>query len=101
MTTPGNVAGPDEPALANGGRTRAYTVAHLPGDGIGPEVTAVARECVDAAALRHGFVVEWRTYPLGAQHFLATGEVLPEAALDELRKTDAILLGAVGSCAPA
>ena len=63
MTTPGNV--PAEPALAG---SRAYTVAHLPGDGVGPEVTAVARDCVDAVAARHGFVIEWRTYPLGAQH---------------------------------
>ncbi|HEX3779515.1 MAG TPA: 3-isopropylmalate dehydrogenase [Pseudonocardiaceae bacterium] len=93
MTAPG-VPAPGEPAL---GGSRAYTVAHLPGDGVGPEVTAVARDCVDAVALRHGFVVEWRTYPLGAQHFLTTGEVLPEAVLEELRKTDAILLGAVGS----
>jgi 3-isopropylmalate dehydrogenase len=79
------------------GPARAYTIAHLPGDGIGPEVTAVARECVDTAATQHGFVVEWRTYPLGAKHYLSTGEVLPDAVVEELRKTDAILLGAVGS----
>ena len=79
------------------GPVRAYTIAHLPGDGIGPEVTAVARECVDTAATQHGFVVEWRTYPLGAKHYLSTGEVLPDAVVEELRKTDAILLGAVGS----
>ena len=35
--------------------------------------------------------------PLGGQHYLATGEVLPDAVLDELRKSDAILLGAVGT----
>ncbi len=75
---------------------RSYAVAHLPGDGIGPEVTAVARDCVDAVAARHGFAVDWRACPLGAQHFLATGEVLPDPVLDDLRKTDAILLGAVG-----
>jgi 3-isopropylmalate dehydrogenase len=90
------VAGPGAPALSGGG-ARGYTIAHLPGDGIGPEVTEVARDCVDTAALQHGFVVEWRTYPLGARHFLATGEVLPDPVLDELRKADAILLGAVGS----
>jgi 3-isopropylmalate dehydrogenase len=88
MTSPGPVAGP--------GPARAYTIAHVPGDGIGPEVTAVARDCVDASAAQHGFAVEWRGYPLGAQHFLATGEVLPDTVLDELRKADAILLGAVG-----
>jgi 3-isopropylmalate dehydrogenase len=77
--------------------SRAYTIAYLPGDGIGPEVTEVARDCVDAVALSRGFVVEWQSCPLGARHYLSTGEVLPDAALDELRKVDAILLGAVGS----
>jgi 3-isopropylmalate dehydrogenase len=74
-----------------------YTVAHLPGDGVGPEVTEVARNCVDAVAARRGFGVTWQPYDLGAQHYLATGEVLPDATLAELRKTDAVLLGAVGS----
>jgi 3-isopropylmalate dehydrogenase len=74
-----------------------YVVAHVPGDGVGPEVTEVARNCVDAVAARRGFRVDWRPYSLGAKHYLETGEVLPDAALDELRKTDAVLLGAVGS----
>jgi 3-isopropylmalate dehydrogenase len=89
-TASGGAAGGPVPA-------RAYTIAHLPGDGIGPEVTAVARECVDAAAAQHGFVVEWITYPLGTRHYLSTGEVLPDAVIEELRKADAILLGAIGS----
>jgi 3-isopropylmalate dehydrogenase len=76
---------------------RSYVVAHLPGDGVGPEVTQVARHCVDTVAARRGFTVEWRPCSLGAQHYLDTGEVLPDPVLDELRKTDAILLGAVGS----
>ena len=74
-----------------------YAIAHLPGDGVGPEVTEVAKRCVDQVAGRRGFAVDWHGYPLGARHFLATGEVLPDGVLDELRKTDAILLGAVGS----
>jgi 3-isopropylmalate dehydrogenase len=76
---------------------RTYVVTHLPGDGVGPEVTDVARACVDAAAARHGFTVDWRHCGLGGQHYLATGEVLPDSVLDELRKSDAILLGAVGT----
>ncbi len=35
---------------------RSYVVAHLPGDGIGPEVTAVARDLVDQAGKQHGFI---------------------------------------------
>jgi 3-isopropylmalate dehydrogenase len=76
---------------------RGYLVAHLPGDGIGPEVTAVARELVDQAAKRHGFTVDWRHCPLGSDHYLRTGQVLPDEILNDLRKTDAIFLGAVGS----
>jgi 3-isopropylmalate dehydrogenase len=75
----------------------SYAVAHVPGDGVGPEVTEVARACVDAVAARRGFAVQWRPYELGARHYLATGEILPDAALAELRQADAVLLGAVGS----
>jgi 3-isopropylmalate dehydrogenase len=76
---------------------RGYVVAHLPGDGVGPEVTEVARHCVDAVGARRGFTVDWRHCPLGARHYLATGEILPDAVLADLRACDAILLGAVGS----
>jgi 3-isopropylmalate dehydrogenase len=80
-----------------GDHVRSYVVAHLPGDGIGPEVTAVARNLVDQAGQVHGFTIDWRPCPLGSDHYLKTGEVLPDDMLAELRKTDAILLGAVGS----
>jgi 3-isopropylmalate dehydrogenase len=92
---PGNVSG-GAAAERGPASERGYVVAHLPGDGVGPEVTEVARRCVDAVAKHRGFTVEWRPYSLGAAHYLATGEVLPDPVLDELRKTDAVLLGAVG-----
>jgi 3-isopropylmalate dehydrogenase len=76
---------------------RTHVVTHLPGDGVGPEVTDVARACVDAVAARHDFHIDWRSCPLGGRHYLQTGEVLPDATLEELRKSDAILLGAVGT----
>src|SRR6266704_4556985 len=76
---------------------RSYAIAHLAGDGIGPEVTAVARDLVDLVGKRHGFGVGWQDCPLGSEYYLRTGQVLPDEILNELRKTDAILLGAVGS----
>ena len=79
------------------GEVRSYVVAHLPGDGIGPEVTAVSRALVDQAGRRHGFTIDWRDCPLGSDYYLRTGQVLPEEMLQDLRKTDAIMLGAVGS----
>ena len=76
---------------------RSYVVAHLPGDGIGPEVTAVARDLFEQAGKQHGFTIDWRPCPLGSEHYLKTGEILPDGVLADLRKTDAVLLGAVGS----
>src|SRR5438093_4693739 len=67
-------------------------LAVIPGDGIGPEVTAEALKVL-------GEVVpsaETTRYDLGAARWHATGELLPESVLGELREHDAILLGAVG-----
>ncbi|GGD17276.1 3-isopropylmalate dehydrogenase [Nocardioides daphniae] len=68
-------------------------LAVIPGDGIGPEVTDEALKVLDAVA-PHAFAVT--RYTLGAEHYLATGEVLPDSVLDEVRGQDAILLGAIG-----
>jgi 3-isopropylmalate dehydrogenase len=76
---------------------RTHVVTQLPGDGVGPEVTEVARACVDAVAARYDFHVDWRTCNLGGKHYLQTGEVLPDRVLTELRDSEAILLGAVGT----
>jgi len=70
-----------------------YRIAVLPGDGIGPEVIGEALKVAAAA----GAELETAHYDLGARRYLATGEVLPDSVLEELRGFDAILLGAVGS----
>ncbi len=76
--------------------TTRCTLAHVPGDGIGQEVTAEALRVLDAAVEPDGVRVEAERYDLGAERYLATGEVLPDSVLDEIRRHDAILLGAVG-----
>jgi 3-isopropylmalate dehydrogenase len=68
-------------------------VAVLAGDGIGPEVISEALKVVRAA----GVTLDTVDYDLGGARYLRTGEVLPDAVLDELRAFDAILLGAVGT----
>jgi 3-isopropylmalate dehydrogenase len=73
--------------------TAPIRVAVIGGDGIGPEVTAEALKVLEAAA---PVKVEQTRYGLGAERYLATGEVLPDSVLDEIRGHDAILLGAVG-----
>jgi 3-isopropylmalate dehydrogenase len=77
-------------------QTRTFRLAVVPGDGIGPEVTAEAVKVLDEAAAGAGAKFEPTRYDLGAERYLATGEVLPDAVLDEIRDHDAILLGAVG-----
>jgi 3-isopropylmalate dehydrogenase len=67
-------------------------LAVIPGDGIGPEVIAEAVKVLDTVLPG----VEKTHYDLGAKRFHATGEVLPEGVVAELRGHDAILLGAIG-----
>jgi 3-isopropylmalate dehydrogenase len=71
-------------------------LAVIPGDGIGPEVTAEALKVLEAVAGRSGAKFESTRYDLGAERYLATGEVLPDTVLSEIREHDAIVLGAVG-----
>ncbi len=75
--------------------SKTTTLAVIPGDGIGPEVTAEALKVLEAAAPA-GVKFEPTRYDLGAERYLATGEVLPDSVLAEIREHDAILLGAVG-----
>ncbi len=75
---------------------KTYRIAVIPGDGTGPEVTDQALKVLDAAAQAGGFRTERRHFPFGGEHYLKTGETLPDAAVDELRGFDAILLGAIG-----
>ncbi len=70
-----------------------FKIAVIPGDGIGGEVVTEALKVARAA----GAEVDTTAYDLGGQRYLATGEVLPDSVLDELRTFDAILLGAVGT----
>jgi 3-isopropylmalate dehydrogenase len=74
--------------------SESLKLAVIGGDGIGPEVTAEALKVLTVAAPDVAF--DTTSYDLGAERYLATGEVLPESVLTEIRAHDAILLGAVG-----
>jgi 3-isopropylmalate dehydrogenase len=79
-------------------QTQTVRLAVIPGDGIGPEVTAEALKVLEqvTGGPAGGVKFESTRYDLGAERYLATGEVLPDAVLSEIREHDAILLGAVG-----
>ncbi|MEM8874807.1 MAG: 3-isopropylmalate dehydrogenase [Planctomycetota bacterium] len=71
-------------------------IAVMPGDGVGPEVVAEGVKLMRAAGERFGFSVKTSDHPWGAEHYLKTGETLPDKALAELAQHDAIFFGAVG-----
>ena len=73
-----------------------YKVPVIPGDGIGPEIIAEGKKVLEAAADKHNFSLEWTEYPLGAEHYLKTGELVTEETLKELSQYRAIYLGAIG-----
>ena len=76
-------------------RVQSLRLAVVPGDGIGQEVTAEALKVLSAVTPAE-VKFETNRYDLGAERYLATGEVLPDSVLTEIREHDAILLGAVG-----
>ncbi len=76
---------------------KIYQIAVIPGDGIGPEVMHEAVKVLKAVSdLDGSFRFEFTEYPWGCEYYLKTGEMMPEDGLDQLKSSDAILLGAVG-----
>jgi 3-isopropylmalate dehydrogenase len=74
----------------------SQSVLLLPGDGIGPEVTAVAQACMQAAADAEGFTLSFDEAPFGGAAIDAAGTPLPAETLAKAQAADAIFLGAVG-----
>ncbi|MDO9508485.1 MAG: isocitrate/isopropylmalate family dehydrogenase [Thermovirgaceae bacterium] len=75
---------------------KTYRIARIDGDGIGPEVISEAVKVLESAGRAQGLGFEWTEFPFGARHYLESGEILPEPALVELGRHDALLLGAIG-----
>ena len=75
----------------------SYRITLLPGDGIGPEITAVTRQLLDAVSRRHGFELVYDEQPMGGAAIDATGEPLPASTLEACKRADAVLLAAIGS----
>jgi 3-isopropylmalate dehydrogenase len=74
-----------------------HKIALLPGDGIGPDVTAEAVRCLRAVEDRTGArLFEFEELSVGAGEYLRSGNPLPDATFERLHSFDAILLGAMG-----
>ena len=74
-----------------------HRVVLLPGDGIGPEITAVARQLLEGVASRFNFNLLFDEQLIGGAAIDATGEPLPAGTLEACRSADAVLLAAIGS----
>ena len=80
---------------SDGGK-KTYKIALMPGDGTGPEVINEGVKVLKALAPSAGIHFDFVPYDLGGERYKRTGEILPALALAELRKVDAIYLGAIG-----
>ncbi|MCZ6730694.1 MAG: tartrate dehydrogenase, partial [SAR324 cluster bacterium] len=73
-----------------------YRIAVIPGDGIGKEVVPEGIRVLDAVAHRHGLAFGWDTFDWNCDTYTATGRMMPEDGLAQIREHDAVFLGAVG-----
>jgi 3-isopropylmalate dehydrogenase len=73
-----------------------YKIAVVGGDGTGPEVVREGLKVLEAVNGKFGIKMKYTHFDYGGERYLRTGEVLPETAADDLRKFDAIFLGAIG-----
>lgn len=75
---------------------KRYSIASIPGDGIGREVVPAAIEVLTATADKCGFALDFRHFDWSCQTYLETGKMMPDDGLDQLRDHEAVFLGAVG-----
>ncbi|NSX53761.1 tartrate dehydrogenase [Parasulfitobacter algicola] len=75
---------------------KTYKIASIPGDGIGKEVVPHGQIIADVAARQHGFAIEWTVFDWSCETYLETGQMMPDDGIEQLKKFDAIYLGAVG-----
>jgi 3-isopropylmalate dehydrogenase len=73
-----------------------YEIAVIPGDGTGPEVVAEALKVLKAASKKFNFSYKEEVFDYGGERYLATGKTITDKELANLKKFDAIFLGAIG-----
>jgi 3-isopropylmalate dehydrogenase len=75
---------------------KKYNIAVIPGDGTGPEVVEEGIKVLDAVAEKSDFGLNFTHYNIGGDHYLKTGEILPDSVVESLSEADAIFIGAIG-----
>jgi 3-isopropylmalate dehydrogenase len=75
---------------------QTYRIALLPGDGIGPEIMAVAAKALQSVGQQFALSFDYQTALIGGAAIDETGSPLPEETLETCRASDAVLLAAIG-----
>ena len=75
--------------------SKQYNISVIPGDGTGPEVVEEGLKILNAVAGKSNFSLNFSHYTIGGDHYLATGEILPDSVVESLAKSDAIYIGAM------
>ena len=75
---------------------RQHRIVVLPGDGIGPEITAVTRKLLEKVSQKHNFKLNFDEQAIGGSAIDLTGSPLPEKTLKACKQSDAVLLAAIG-----
>lgn len=74
----------------------SFDIALMGGDGTGPEVLREGVKVLDVAASKYNVKLNYTSYDFGGERYMRTGETLPDSAVEELKKCNAIYLGAIG-----
>lgn len=75
---------------------KTYKIGIMGGDGTGPEVIQEGVKILDVLQQKAGFKCEYVHFDFGGERYMKTGEILPDSAIEDFRKLDAIYLGAIG-----
>ncbi len=75
---------------------KSYNIAVIPGDGTGPEVITEGVKVLNAVSGKFGFTVHYHYYDFGGERYLKTGAIISDNEIEELKKYDALYLGALG-----
>lgn len=75
---------------------KSYNIALMPGDGTGPEVIREGVKVLNVVSSKFGFKINLTNYDFGGERYKRTGETLPDSAIEEFKKFNAIYLGAIG-----
>jgi tartrate dehydrogenase/decarboxylase/D-malate dehydrogenase len=76
--------------------SKSVNIALIPGDGIGMEVMPEGVRVLEVAASKFDLELNWKEFDWSCETYLKTGSMMPEDGIEQLKKHDAVFLGAVG-----